>query len=79
MIDTDTIVATVTPSSTFECSPAGVRDSDADDLDRLGASLDSLAFCNSKLSAQEAGDHVTIEPMGAHKQCFGSAMRAAGE
>jgi hypothetical protein len=32
MIDTDRTVATVIPSSTFDRSPASLRDRDADDL-----------------------------------------------
>jgi hypothetical protein len=34
---------------------------------------------NRKPVAYEAGDHVAIEAMGAHKQRLDSAMRAAGE
>jgi hypothetical protein len=58
---------------------AGGSDLEANGLDRLGASLHGLAFCSSKPGAHEAGDHVAIKPMGAHKQCFSRAMRAAGE
>src|SRR5467141_1614704 len=66
-------------ASLFYRLPSGGSDLEANDLDRLGASLHGLAFCNSKPGAHEAGDHVAIKPMGAHKQCFSSAMRAAGE
>ena len=65
--------------SLFDRPSAGGGDLEANDLDRLGASLHGLAFCSSKSDAHEAGDHVAIEPMGVHKQCLGSAMRAAGE
>jgi hypothetical protein len=45
MIDTDTILAaTVAPSSTFDRPAALGRDRDADDLDRLAASLHWLAY-----------------------------------
>jgi hypothetical protein len=66
-------------ASLFDRLPASGSNLKANDLDWLGTSLHGLAFCGSKLSAQEAGDHVIIEPMGSHKQCFSSAMRAAGE
>src|SRR6266446_1917930 len=66
-------------ASLFYRLPAGGSDLEANDLNRLGASLHDLAFCSSKPGADEAGDHVAIEPMDAHKQCFSSAMRAAGE
>ncbi len=66
-------------ASLFYRLPAGGSDLETNDLDRLGAGLHGLAFCSSKPGADEAGDHVAIEPMGAHKQCLGSAMRAAGE
>ena len=66
-------------ASLFYRLPAGGSDLETNDLDRLGAGLHGLAFCSSKPGADEAGDHVAIEPMGAHKQCLGSTMRAAGE
>lgn len=59
--------------------PAGVSDPDADNLDRLAASLDALALCCCKPGADEAGDHVAIEPMGEDKQFLGGAVRIAGE
>jgi hypothetical protein len=55
----DTIFATVTSSSTFERLAAGVRD--AEDLDRLAASLDGLALYCSEPSADEAGKQITCE------------------
>jgi hypothetical protein len=54
-------------ASLFDRLPAGGSDPEANDLDRLGASLHGLVFCSSKPGAYEAGDHVAIEPMGAHK------------
>jgi hypothetical protein len=66
-------------ASLFYHLPTGGSDLEANDLDRLGASLHDLAFCRSKPGAHEAGNHVAIEPMSAHKQCFGSALRAAFE
>jgi hypothetical protein len=61
-----------------ECVLAGLCDPDADNFGRLGASH-SLAFCGRKPDADEVGDHVAIEAMGAHKQCLGSATWANGE
>src|SRR5258708_1120482 len=66
-------------ASLFNRLPAGRSDPEANGLDRLGAGLHGLAFCSSKPVADEAGDHVAIEAMGAHKQRLGSTMRAAGE
>jgi len=63
----------------FDRLLTGGSDPEANDLDRPGARRHCLAFCRSKPGAHKAGDHVVIEPMDAHKQCFGSAMRAAGE
>jgi hypothetical protein len=50
-----------------------------DNIGWLGASLHSLAFCRRKPGADEVGDHVAIEAVGAHKQCLGSTTRADGE
>ena len=66
-------------ASLFDRLPAGGSDLEANDLDRLGAGLHGLASRNRKPVAYEAGDHIAIEAMGAHKQRLGSAMRAAGE
>jgi hypothetical protein len=65
--------------SLFDRVPAGGSDLETNDLDRLGPSLHDLAFCSSEPSSHEAADHIAIEPMDAHNQCLGSAMRAAGE
>jgi len=58
----DTVVATVTPSSTFDRAPASVHDRDADDLDRLAASLHALAY--GEPFVVEASKHLGLEPMG---------------
>ena len=61
----DTVVATVTPSSTFDRAPASVHDRDADDLDRLAASLHALAhYCYGEPFVVEASKHLGLEPMG---------------
>jgi hypothetical protein len=64
---------------TLDRPPSGVRDPDEDNIGWLGAGLLSLASCRRKPGADEVGDHVAIEAMGAHKQCLGSATRADGE
>jgi hypothetical protein len=56
---------------------AGSSDPQANDLNRLNASLHGLAFCSGKPGAHEASDHVAIEPIDTHKQCLGSAPREA--
>jgi|SRR5467141_1489411 len=66
-------------ASLFYRLPSGGSDLEANDLDRLGAGLHGLAFCSRKSGGHEAGDHVAIEPVSAHKQRLGSTMRAAGE
>jgi hypothetical protein len=53
MIDTDIIVATVTPSSPFDRLPPGFGDPDPDHLDRLAASLHHLALCCCQPGADE--------------------------
>jgi len=63
MIDTDAIVATVTPCSTFDRSPAGFRDRDVEDLARLAASLDGLALHLSQPSADEPGQNSPADPV----------------
>ena len=63
----------------FERHPAGVRDAVALDPDRLDASLDHLTLCCCEPGADEAGDHVAIEPMSDHKQFLSGAVRTAGE
>jgi hypothetical protein len=65
--------------SLFDRLPAGGSDPEANGLDQPGASAHGLASCRRKPGADEAGDHVAIKPMGTHKQCFGSTMRAACE
>src|SRR5258707_7746316 len=61
----DTVVATVTPSSTFDRAPASVHDRDADDLDRLAASLHALAcYSYGEPFVVEASKHLGLEPTG---------------
>ncbi len=62
-----------------ERPPAGIRDRDADDLDRPAVCSDGVAPCCCKPGVDEAGDHVAVEPMGEHKQVLGDAVRNAGE
>ena len=52
-------------ASPFDCSPPGIRDPDAKDFDWLGVSFHGLPFRSRKPGADEASDHVAIEPMGA--------------
>jgi len=74
-----TLLRTLICASRFDRRPSGRSDLEANDLDRLGASLDGLAFRSGKPGAHETSDHVAIKSMGAHEQRLGSAMRAAGE
>src|SRR5260221_3695023 len=61
----DTVVATVTPSSTFDRAPASVHDPDAHDRDRLAASLHALAYYGyGEPFVVEASKHLGLEPMG---------------
>jgi hypothetical protein len=55
------------------------RDAVALDPDRFAASLNGLVPCSREAGADEAGDHVAIEPMGDHKQFLNGAVRTAGE
>jgi Ku protein len=50
--------------STFDRLPTGFSDPDANDLDRLAASLDGLALCCCEPGADEAGEHSTCESVG---------------
>src|SRR5712671_2226888 len=61
-------------ASLFDRLPASGSDPEANHIDRLGASLHGFAFCNCKPGAHNAGDHIVIEPMDAHKQRLGSSM-----
>ncbi len=65
-------------ASLFNRLPAGRSDPEANDLDRAWR-RPSWSRVLRKPVADEAGDHVAIEAMGAHKQRLGSTMRAAGE
>jgi hypothetical protein len=58
----DTVVATVTPSSTFDRAPASVHDRDTDDLDRLAANLQRNRMresCSSGSVGGEGGNRLT--------------------
>ena len=79
MIDTDTTVATVIPSSTFDRS-ASLLDRDADDLDRLAASLHWLAhYCDGEPFVVEASKHLRLEPMGDDEPISCGTVRVTGE
>jgi integrase len=61
----DTVVATGTPSSTFDRALTSVCGRDADDLDRLAASLHALAYYSyGEPFVVEASKHLGLEPMG---------------
>ena len=62
-----------------ESLSTGIRDPDANDFDRPAASPHGLAPCCRKPRADEASDHVAIEPVGEHKQFLASALRIAYE
>jgi len=79
MIDIDGIVATVTPSSTFDSLSSGFGDPDPTDLDRLAASLHDLALCSGKPSANEADEYLPLEAVAEHEQLLVSAVPTAGE
>jgi hypothetical protein len=76
----DTVVATVTPSSTFDRAPASVHDRDADDLDRLAASLHALAYYGyGEPFVVEASKHLGLEPVGNHEPISRGAVRITNE
>ncbi len=79
MIDTDIIVATVTPSSPFDRLPSSFGDPDPTDLDRLAANLDYLALSSCKPGADKPSQQPPAEAMAEHKQLLVGAMAAAGE
>jgi hypothetical protein len=62
--------------SLFDRLPSSGSDPEVNNLDRPGASDHGLAFCSSKSGANEVGDHVAGEAIGALKQCLGSAIGA---
>ena len=79
MIDVDVIAATIEPSIPVDHLLPRLRNPDADDLDRLSASLDHLTLCCCKPGADEAGDRRLPEAVAMHKQFLVGAMSAAGE
>jgi hypothetical protein len=52
---------------------------DPNDLDRFVSSLHHLTLFCGKPGPDQAGDHVTFEPMGDDKQFHGGTVRTAGE
>jgi len=60
--------------STFERLPAGIRDRDTADRDRLAG----LALSSCKPGADELGEHWALEAVDVH-DCFGGTERIAGE
>ncbi len=78
MIDADTDVTIVTPCSTFERSPASFSDPDANDLDRLAASLDGLALCCCEPGVDETGEQITCESV-SEQQRFDEAVLVDGK
>ena len=79
MIDTDIIVATVTPSSPFDRLPLDFGDPGPTDLDRLAAILDYLTLCCGKLAPDEPGQHLAAEAMAEHKRLLAGATAATRE
>jgi hypothetical protein len=56
------------------------RDCDADNLDRLAASLHWLAYhCHGEPFVDEPSKHLGLEPMGDHEPITGSTERIAGK
>lgn len=55
-------------------------DCDADNLDRLAASLHWLAYhCRGEPFVDEPSKHLGLEPMGDHEPITGSTERIAGK
>ncbi len=79
MIDTEVIVATVTPYSPFDRLPPGFSDPDPTDIDRLAASLDYLTVCCRKPATDKASQHPAAEAVAKHKQFLVGAVPVAGE
>jgi len=65
--------------SSFDRLPPRLRNPDSDDLDRLAASLHHITLFGREPGANEASDHIGIEPMSDLKQFLGGAVRTAGE
>jgi hypothetical protein len=79
MIDPDIIVATVTPSSTFNRLPPDFGDPDSDDLDRLATSLHHLTLCCCEPTTDEASQHPAAEAVAMNKQLLVGVLPTAGE
>ena len=78
MIDTDSSVTPTPRCSTFDRLPSGFSGPDANDLDRLAASLDGLALCCCEPGADGAGEHSGGGSVGT-QQRFGEAAPIDGE
>ncbi len=60
--------------SPFKCPPAGIRDPDTADRNRLAG----LALCSCKPGADEVGKHWARKAVDVH-DCFGGTERIAGK
>jgi hypothetical protein len=65
-------------SSTFDRTPAGVRDHDKLNLDRLFADSRSIGIQRYESGQHKAGNQLMREPMGDH-QGLGNASRNVGK
>jgi hypothetical protein len=63
--------------STLKSPSTSVGDYQTNDLDRLAASLNGLAASRCKPSADEASDHIAIEPMHERKLVLRHPMQNA--
>ncbi len=75
-MDTDIIVTSSSPSDPL---PSTFGDRDANNLDRLAASLHHLALCCSKPGADKVGKHSPVEAVAAHEQLLTGAVLLASE
>jgi hypothetical protein len=76
MMDTDVIVTRSSPSDRL---PSSFGDPDANNLDRLAASLHHLVLCSRKPGADEPGRHPPADAVAMNEQLRVDAMPAAGE
>jgi hypothetical protein len=65
--------------SLIDSLPPGSSNPEPNGYRRLGPSGDGFALGSRKSGANEVGDHVTGEAIGAQKQCLGSAMGTAAK
>jgi hypothetical protein len=59
--------------------PPRSGDPEPNGYSRLGPSVHGFAFGSRKSGADEVGDHVAGEAIGAEKQCLGSTMGATAK